>query len=245
MFSLQNKKALITGATGGIGASIAETLHKAGAKLALSGTRAEKLQESVDEFKGDAISLPCNLSDLMAVQTLVKDAEEKLGGLDILICNAGITKDGLAMRMSDEDFASVLAVNLQASFTLMRSAMRGMMKQRSGRMISITSIVGVRGNAGQANYSASKAGLIGMSKSIAQEVASRGITVNCIAPGFIATPMTDKLNDQQKQAMLGVIPQGEFGKPEDIAAATLFLASDEARYITGQTIHVNGGMLMV
>lgn len=245
MFSLTGKKALVTGATGGIGGAIAGTLHQAGATVALSGTRAEKLQEVASALGERTFILPCNLADKAAVAKLSADAEEKMGGLDIIICNAGITKDGLSMRMSDDDFAAVLDINLASSFTLIRSSLRGMMKRRYGRIVTVTSIVGVMGNAGQANYAASKAGLIGMSKSIAAEVASRGITVNCIAPGFIKTAMTDVLTDTQKEAMNARIPMGVMGEPSDIAHAVVFLASEEARYITGQTLHINGGMLMI
>lgn len=246
MFSLSGKTALVTGASGGIGGAIAAALHAAGATVVLSGTREDKLQECAAALGNARIHcVPCNLSDLESVKALAAKAEELTGGLHILVNSAGITKDGLAMRMSDEDWQNVLNVNLTASFVLIRSLLRGMMKRRTGRIINITSIVGTMGNAGQANYAASKAGMVGMSKSLAGEVASRNITINCIAPGFISTAMTDKLNDDQKNAMLGAIPMGAFGTPEDIAAAALFLASDEARYITGQTLHVNGGMLMV
>jgi 3-oxoacyl-[acyl-carrier protein] reductase len=245
MFSLAGKKALITGASGGIGETIAKRLADAGAAVALSGTRKEKLDEVNGALGGKASVLTCNLSDKEAVKKLAGDAEAALGGLDIIINNAGITKDGLAMRMSDEDWQQVLDVNLTASFILIRSALRGMMKQRFGRVVNVTSIVGVMGNAGQANYCASKAGIIGMSKSLAAEVASRNITINCVAPGFISTPMTDALNDAQKQAMKDCIPMGAFGEAADVAAAVHFLASGEAKYVTGQTLHVNGGMLMV
>ena len=245
MFSLAGKKALITGASGGIGETIAKRLADAGAAVALSGTRKEKLDEVNGALGGKASVLTCNLSDKEAVKKLAGDAEAALGGLDIIINNAGITKDGLAMRMSDEDWQQVLDVNLTASFILIRSALRGMMKQRFGRVVNVTSIVGVMGNAGQANYCASKAGIIGMSKSLAAEVASRNITINCVAPGFISTPMTDALNDAQKQAMKDRIPMGAFGEAADVATAVHFLASGEAKYVTGQTLHVNGGMLMV
>ncbi|NDF11581.1 MAG: 3-oxoacyl-[acyl-carrier-protein] reductase [Proteobacteria bacterium] len=245
MFSLNGKKALVTGATGGIGGAIAATLHQAGATVSLSGTRQEKLQELSSQLGERTFALPCNLADKVAVAKLAADAEEKMGGLDIIICNAGITKDGLSMRMSDEDFMHVIDINLASSFTLIRSSLRGMMKRRYGRIVTITSIVGVMGNPGQANYAASKAGLIGMSKSIAAEVASRGITVNCIAPGFIRTAMTDVLTDAQKEGMNAKIPMGMMGESQDIANTALFLASEESRYITGQTIHVNGGMIMI
>lgn len=245
MLSLKNKKVLITGASGGIGAAIAKALSHQGAEVTLSGTRLERLQETAKGLTGKHHVLPCNLSDNGDVETLISRAEELMGGLDILVNNAGITRDGLAMRMKDEDWETVLQVNLTAVFRLIRSSLKNMMKQRSGRIINITSVVGVTGNPGQVNYCASKAGLIGMSKSLALEVASRGITVNCVAPGFIETPMTDKLNDIQKEAINKNIPLGRVGKPEEIANAVAFLASDEASYITGQTLHVNGGMAMV
>lgn len=246
MFDLNGKTALVTGATGGIGAAIARVLHKAGATVAISGTRANVLEELKAELGGErVVVLPCNLSDAAAVEKLVPEAEAAMGSLDILVNNAGITKDGLAMRMKDEDWASVIDVNLTASFRLARAAMRGMMKKRWGRIVNITSVVGVMGNPGQANYVASKAGVIGLTKSLAQELAARNVTVNAVAPGFIATPMTDVLNDKQKEAILGRVPAGKLGSPEDIAAAVLYLASEEAGYVTGQTIHVNGGMAMI
>jgi 3-oxoacyl-[acyl-carrier protein] reductase len=245
MFDLTGKKALVTGASGGIGGAIAAALSAQGAEVALSGTRKERLEAVAGEISGKSHILPCDLSDKEAVKNLAKQAEEAMGGLDIIINNAGITKDNLAMRMSDEDWQDVLDINLTSSFLLVRGALRGMMKRKSGRIINITSIVGVMGNPGQANYAASKGGMIGMSKSLAAEVASRGITINCIAPGFIATAMTDKLTDDQKNAMTDRIPAGAMGEAADIANAAVFLASDEASYITGQTIHVNGGMLMV
>jgi 3-oxoacyl-[acyl-carrier protein] reductase len=246
MFSLAGKTALITGATGGIGASVAKALHNAGATIAISGTRAAVLEELKASLGGERVHvLPCNLSSAEDVEKLVPAAEAAMGGLDILVNNAGITKDGLAMRMKDEDWQAVLDVNLTSAFRLARAAMRGMMKKRWGRIISVTSIVGVTGNPGQANYVASKAAIIGMSKSMAQELAARNVTVNCVAPGFIATPMTDALNDKQKEAILGRIPAGRMGGPDDIAAAVLYLASDEASYVTGQTLHVNGGMAMI
>jgi len=245
MFSLNGKKALVTGASGGIGAAIAKTLHDAGATVAISGTRVAVLEEVKASIGERVHVLPCNLSSAEDVEKLIPAAEAAMGGLDILVNNAGITKDGLAMRMKDEDWQAVIDVNLTATFRLCRAAMRGMMRQRGGRIINITSIVGVTGNPGQANYVASKAGLIGLTKSIAVELASRGITANCIAPGFIATPMTDVLNDKQKEAILGRIPSGRMGGPGDIAAATLYLASDEAGYVNGQTLHINGGMAMV
>jgi 3-oxoacyl-[acyl-carrier protein] reductase len=246
MFDLNGKTALVTGATGGIGAAIARALHKAGATVAISGTRAQVLEELKAELGGErVIVLPCNLSDAAAVEKLVPEAEAAMGALDILVNNAGITKDGLAMRMKDEDWAAVIDVNLTASFRLARAAMRGMMKKRHGRIINITSVVGVTGNPGQANYVASKAGVIGLTKSLAQELAARNVTVNAVAPGFIATPMTDVLNDKQKEMILGRVPAGKLGTPDDVAAAVLYLASDEANYVTGQTLHVNGGMAMI
>jgi len=246
MFDLTGKTALVTGATGGIGAAIAKVLHKAGATVAISGTRANVLEELKAELGGERIFvLPCNLSDAAAVEKLVPEAEAAMGSLDILVNNAGITKDGLAMRMKDDDWASVIDVNLTASFRLARAAMRGMMKKRWGRIVNITSVVGVTGNPGQANYVASKAGVIGLTKSLAQELAARNVTVDAVAPGFIATPMTDVLNDKQKEMILGRVPAGKLGTPDDIAAAVLYLASDEANYVTGQTLHVNGGMAMI
>ncbi len=245
MFSLEGKKALVTGATGGIGAAIAKSLHDAGAKIALSGTREDVLAERAAELGADTHMLPCNLSDLSAVDALIPAAEEAMEGLDILVNNAGITRDNLAMRMKDEEWDQVIAVNLTASFRLARNCLRGMMKRRHGRIIGITSIVGTTGNPGQMNYAASKAGMVGMSKALAQEVASRGITVNCIAPGFIETPMTDALNEKQREAILATIPTGRLGQADEIAAAALYLASDEAAYVTGQTLHVNGGMAMI
>ena len=246
MFDLTGKTALVTGATGGIGAAIAKALHKAGATVAISGTRAQVLEELKAELGGERVHvLACNLSDPAAVEKLVPAAEAAMGGLDILVNNAGITRDGLAMRMKDEDWSAVIDVNLTASFRLARAAMRGMMKKRWGRIVNITSVVGVTGNPGQANYVASKAGVIGLTKSLAQELAARSVTVNAVAPGFIATPMTDVLNDKQKESILGRVPAGKLGSPEDIAAAVLYLASEEAGYVTGQTLHVNGGMAMV
>lgn len=245
MFNFTGKTALITGASGGIGAAIAMALHKAGATIAISGTRVEKLEDLKAQIGENVHVLPCNLSSAEDVEKLIPAAEAAMGGLDILVNNAGITKDGLAMRMKDDDWQAVIDVNLTSNFRLCRAAMRGMMKKRAGRIVNITSIVGVTGNPGQANYVASKAGVIGLSKSLAQELATRGVTVNCIAPGFIATPMTDVLNDKQKETILTKIPAGRMGTPEDIAAAVLFLASDEAGYVTGQTLHVNGGMAMI
>ena len=246
MFNLIGKTALITGATGGIGAAIAKALHGAGATVAISGTRANVLEELKASLGGERVHvLTCNLTDAADVEKLVPAAEAAMGSVDILVNNAGITKDGLAMRMKDEDWQAVIDVNLTAAFRLSRAVMRGMMKKRAGRIINITSIVGVTGNPGQANYVASKAGIIGLSKSLAQELASRNVTVNCVAPGFIATPMTDVLNEKQREGILGRVPAGRLGTPEEIAAATLYLASDEAAYVTGQTIHVNGGMAMI
>jgi 3-oxoacyl-(acyl-carrier-protein) reductase len=245
MFDLTGKSALITGASGGIGAAIATALHGAGATVALSGTREGPLQDLAAALGSRAHVLACNLSDAAAVEALPKQAAAVLGQVDILVNNAGITRDNLFMRMSDEEFQSVLDVNLTAAFRLMRGVMRGMMKARWGRIVSVTSIVGATGNPGQGNYAASKAGLVGMSKSLAQEVASRGITVNCVAPGFIATPMTDKLTDDQKARINTQIPAGRMGTPGEIAAAVLYLASPEAGYVTGATLHVNGGMAML
>ncbi|WP_340150056.1 3-oxoacyl-[acyl-carrier-protein] reductase [uncultured Sneathiella sp.] len=245
MFDLTGKCALVTGASGGLGAVIARDLHRQGATVALSGTREEALQKVAAELKDRVHALPCNLSDMAAVDNLIKQAEEAMGQVDILVNNAGLTRDGLAMRMKDEDWDMVLDVNLKAAFKLSRNALRGMMKQRFGRIIGITSIVGVTGNPGQMNYAASKAGMIGMSKSLAQEVATRGITVNCVAPGFIETAMTDALPDAQRDALLTAVPAGTLGKPEDISAAVVYLASEEAAYVTGQTLHVNGGMAMI
>lgn len=245
MFNLDGKTALVTGATGGIGAAIARTLHGAGATVAISGTRAEKLHELAAELGDRVHVIAANLSDRSSVDALAKSAIDAMGSVDILVNNAGITKDNLAMRMKEEEWDTVLQVNLESAFRLMKGVMRGMMKARWGRMVNITSVVGVTGNPGQANYAASKAGMIGMSKSMAQEVASRGITVNCVAPGFIATPMTDALTEDQKAAITVAIPSGKLGTPEDIASAVLYLASDEAQYVTGQTLHVNGGMAMI
>jgi 3-oxoacyl-[acyl-carrier protein] reductase len=244
MFDLTGKSALVTGASGGIGAAIARALHGAGATVALSGTRVEPLAALAAELGPRAHVLPCDLSDPVAVDGLVKQAVDAMGAVDVLVNNAGITRDGLAMRMSDDDWQAVIDVNLTATFRLCRAAMRGMMKARWGRIVNISSVVGATGNGGQANYAASKAGMIAMSKSIAQELASRGITVNAVAPGFIATPMTDKLNDDQKARILGGIPAGRMGESADIAAAVLYLASPEAGYVTGATLHVNGGMHM-
>lgn len=245
MFDLSGKNALVTGASGGIGRAIAASLSEAGAKVALSGTRENVLEEVKASLKGEAACVPCNLSDPEAVNGLVAAAEEAVGPLDIIIANAGVTRDGLLMRMKDEDWNDVININLNSYFRIVKSAMRGMMKRRSGRIIGITSIVGVTGNPGQANYCASKAGMIGFTKSVAQEVASRGITVNCVAPGFIESPMTDVLPDAQKEALLGQIPANRLGVGADIAAACVYLSSEEAAYVTGQTLHVNGGMAMI
>ena len=245
MFDLTDKTALITGATGGIGGAIAKALHAQGATVGISGRNEEKLAALAGELGERVHVLPADLSDSEAIASLVKAADEAMGQIDILVNNAGLTRDGLSMRMSDEDWQTVIDVNMGATFKLAKAVQRGMMKRRSGRIINIASVVGVTGNPGQCNYVASKAGMIGWSKAMAQEVASRGITINCIAPGFIATAMTDALNDEQKAAITANIPSGEMGSSEDIAAAAAYLASDEAAYVTGQTIHVNGGMAMV
>jgi 3-oxoacyl-[acyl-carrier protein] reductase len=245
MFDLTGKNALITGASGGIGADIARALHAQGAAVGLSGTRVEPLEALALELGSRAHVLPCNLSDMEAVKALPKAAAEAMGSVDILVNNAGITRDNLFMRMSDDEWQSVLDVNLTATFQLCKGVMRGMMKARWGRIVNISSIVGATGNPGQANYAASKAGLIGMSKSLAYEVASRGITVNAVAPGFIATAMTDKLTDEQKSGIMGQIPAGRMGTPDEIASAVVYLASVEAAYVTGATLHVNGGMAML
>ncbi len=245
MFDLTGKKALVTGATGGIGGAIARALHAQGAHVALSGTRADALATLKGALGDRAEALPCNLADREAVSGLPAQAEEVLGGLDILVANAGITRDNLFMRMKDAEWDEVLGVNLTSTFLLMRACLRGMMKRRWGRIIPITSVVGVTGNPGQGNYAASKAGLIGMSKALAQEVASRNITVNCIAPGFIETAMTASLDDAQKERINIMVPAGRMGAPDDIAAAVVYVASEEAAYMTGQTLHVNGGMAMI
>ena len=244
MFDLTGKSALVTGASGGIGGAIARSLHAAGASVALSGTRVDPLNTLAEELGERAHVVPCNLSDRDAVKALPGQAIEAMGGLDILVNNAGMTKDNLFMRLKDEEWDQVLEINLTSTMMLMRAVMRPMMKARAGRIINISSIVGVTGNPGQANYAASKAGVIGMGKSVAQEVASRGITVNAIAPGFITTAMTDVLTDEQKAGLLAGVPMGRMGTSDEIAAAALFLASDEAGYVTGQTLHVNGGMAM-
>lgn len=245
MFDLTGKKALVTGASGGIGAAIARALHGQGAAVALSGTREPALRELADSLGDRTHVAACVLSDRVAVAALPAAVDEALGGLDVLVNNAGITRDTLAMRMRDEDWDDVLEINLTAAFRLSRACLRGMMKQRWGRIINVTSVVGVVGNPGQANYVASKAGMVGMSKSLAAEVASRGITVNAVAPGYIETPMTDALNAEQREKILTAIPSGRIGQPADVASACAFLASDEAAYVTGQTLHVNGGMAMI
>ena len=245
MFDLTGKCALVTGATGGIGGAVARTLHAQGATVGLSGTREAVLRELAAELGARAHVLPCNLADAAAVEALPKQAEAAMGQLDILVNNAGLTRDNLFMRMKDEEWDTVLAVNLTSAFRLSRGVLRGMMKRRWGRIISITSVVGVTGNPGQGNYAASKAGMIGMSKSLAQEIASRGITVNCVAPGMIKTAMTDALDDGQRERLLNAIPAGRLGDSADVANCVLFLASGEAGYVTGQTLHVNGGMAMI
>ena len=244
MFDLTGKTALVTGASGGLGSSIAKALAAQGARLALSGSNAAKLEAFAKELGGDHVTLVCDLGDSEQVDQLVPRAVEALGQLDILVNNAGVTRDNLAMRMKDEEWDQVITINLEGAFRLMRAAMKPMMRARHGRIINITSVVGVTGNPGQANYVASKAGLIGMSKAFAQEVASRGITVNCVAPGFMTSAMTDALNDAQKDAILSKIPTGAMGSGDDIGAAVVYLASNEAGYVTGQTLHVNGGMAM-
>lgn len=243
-FSLTDKKALITGATGGIGGAIVRNFNNAGANLAISGSRKEKLDSFAAELGGRAIPIVCDLSQPANADMLIKEAEEKLAGLDILVCNAGVTKDNLALRMKDEEWQQVIDINLTAGFRLARAAIKGMLKRRCGRIIFITSVVAWTGNPGQANYCASKAGLTGMAKSLAQEVASRGITINCIAPGFIATQMTDVLNEEQKARINQNIPLGRMGSSDDIAAGAVYLASNAAAYITGQTLHINGGLYM-
>ena len=246
MFNLDGKRALVTGATGGLGGEIAKLLYAQGALVALSGTRAEKLESLAAELGDRAYVVPCNLSDGEAVDGLPKAASEAMGGaVDILVANAGITRDGLLMRMKQDDWDLVQKVNLESYFRLSKACLRAMMKARWGRIIGITSVVGVTGNPGQTNYAASKAGMIGFSKSLAQEVASRGVTVNCIAPGFIASPMTDELSEAQREAILTKIPAGTLGAGSDIATAALYLASNEASYVTGQTLHINGGMAMI
>ena len=246
MFSLDGMTALVTGASGGLGSSIAKALAGQGARLAVSGSNADKLERFRGELGGDHVALACNLSDGEAVDRLVPQAVEALGGkLDILVNNAGVTRDNLLMRMKDDEFEQVLKVNLEAAFRLMRAAAKPMMKARFGRIISVTSVVGVTGNPGQANYVASKAGLIGMTKAVAQELASRSVTANCIAPGFMTSAMTEALTDDQRAGILSRIPMGQMGSGEDIGAACVYLASREAGYVTGQTLHVNGGMAMI
>lgn len=245
MFDLTGKTALVTGATGGIGGAIARALHAQGATVAISGTRREVLDTLAAELKERVHVLPCNLSDSAEVEELVPSAEKKMGQLDILVANAGITRDNLFVQLRDEDWNDVINVNLTATFRLARAATKLMMRKRFGRIIGITSVVGVTGNAGQVNYAASKAGLIGMMKSIGAEYARRNVTANCIAPGFITTAMTDALNEKQREGVLGKVPAGRLGTPEDIGAAAVYLASNEANYVTGQTIHVNGGMAMI
>jgi len=245
MFDLNNRVALVTGASGGLGSAIARALHKQGAKVVLSGTRRDALDALAAELGEGAFVAVCNLSDKDSVEKLVPEAEALAGPLDILVNNAGVTRDGLFLRMKDEDWETVLTVNLTSAFRLSRAVLKGMMKRRYGRIVNITSIVGVTGNGGQANYAASKAGLIGMSKSLAAEVATRNVTVNCVAPGFIASPMTDVLTDKQKEAIMATIPAARLGQGEEIGAACVYLASSEAAYVTGQTLHVNGGMAMI
>jgi 3-oxoacyl-[acyl-carrier protein] reductase len=245
MFDLTGRTALVTGASGGIGGAIARALHQQGATVALSGTRRESLDALAASLGERVHVVPCNLSDMTAVEALVPDAEKAMGQLDILICNAGITRDNLFVQLRDEDWDDVIRINLTATFRLARAATKLMMRKRFGRIIAITSVVGVTGNPGQGNYTASKAGLIGMMKTLGAEYARRGVTANCIAPGFIATPMTDVLNDKQRETILTKVPAGRLGTPDDIAAAAVYLSSNEAAYVTGQTIHVNGGMAMI
>jgi 3-oxoacyl-[acyl-carrier protein] reductase len=245
MFDLAGKTALVTGATGGLGGTIAKALQRQGATVALSGTRREVLDGLAAEIGERVHVLPCNLADKNEVEALVPKAEETMGQLDILVANAGITRDNLFVQLKDEDWDQVIDVNLTATFRLTRAAVRGMMRRRFGRVIGITSVVGVTGNPGQGNYAASKAGMIGMIKSVAAEYARRGVTANCVAPGFISTPMTDKLNEKQREAILSRVPAGRLGTSEDVAAAVVYLASNEANYMTGQTLHVNGGMAMI
>lgn len=245
MFDLNGKTALVTGATGGLGGAIARVLHARGATVAISGTRKEVLDQLAGDLKERVHVLPCDLGDKDQVEALVPKAEEAMEKLDILVANAGITRDNLFVQLRDEDWDTVININLTATFRLARAAMKTMMRRRYGRIIGITSVVGVTGNPGQGNYTAAKAGMIGMIKSLAKEYARRGVTANCVAPGFIATPMTDKLNDKQREAILTMVPANRLGTPDDIAAAVAYLASDEASYVTGQTLHVNGGMAMI
>ena len=245
MFDLSDRTALVTGASGGIGGAIARALHRQGAAVALSGTREAALRELAAALGGRSHVLPCDLADPVATERLVKDAEAAMGRVDILVNNAGLTRDGLAVRMKDEDWQAVIDVDLTAGFRLARGCLRGMMKRRWGRIVGIASVVGVTGNAGQANYAAAKAGMIGLSKALAAEVASRGITVNCVAPGFIATAMTEALPEDRRARLAAAIPAGRLGSAEDVAACVVFLAGDEAAYVTGQTLHVNGGMAMI
>jgi 3-oxoacyl-[acyl-carrier protein] reductase len=245
MFELTGKTALVTGATGTIGATIARSLHGQGATVAISGTRREVLDRLATELGGRVHILPANLADTAETEALVPRAEEAMGQLDILVANAGVTRDNLLVQLRDEDWEQVIAINLSATFRLSRAAVRGMMRRRFGRVIAITSVVGTTGNPGQANYVAAKAGIAGMIKAMAQEYAKRGVTANCVAPGFIVTPMTDKLNDKQRQTIVAKIPASRAGTPAEVAAAVVFLASNEAGYVTGQTLHVNGGMAMI
>jgi 3-oxoacyl-[acyl-carrier protein] reductase len=245
MFDLTGKTALVTGATGTIGGSIARTLHAQGAKVTISGTRQEVLEQLAGELGQRVHVLPCNLADAAAVETLVTRSEEVMGQLDILVANAGVTRDNLLVQLRDEDWDQVIAINMTATFRLTRAAVRGMMRRRFGRVIAITSVVGTTGNPGQANYVAAKAGIAGMIKATAAEYAKRGVTANCVAPGFIVTPMTDKLNDKQREVILSKVPANRAGTPDEVAAAVVFLASNEAGYVTGQTLHVNGGMVMI
>jgi 3-oxoacyl-[acyl-carrier protein] reductase len=245
MFDLSGRMALVTGASGGLGSAIARALHGQGAIVTLSGTRKDALQSLAAELKDRVFVVPCNLSDPAAVEQLVPETEAAMGGIDVLVNNAGLTRDGIAMRMKDSDWDDVIAVNLTATFRLSRAVLKPMLKRRYGRIINITSVVGVTGNQGQANYAASKAGMIGLSKSLAREVAARNVTVNCVAPGFIESPMTDVLTDAQKTAILSAVPAGRLGSGNDIAAAVVYLASSEAAYVTGETLHVNGGMAMI
>ena len=245
MPNLTGKTALVTGATGTIGGSIARTLHAQGATVAISGTRQEVLEQLAGQLGERVHVLPCNLADAAAVETLVTRSEQVMGQLDILVANAGVTRDNLLVQLRDEDWDQVIAINLSATFRLTRAAVRGMMRRRFGRVIAITSVVGTTGNPGQANYVAAKAGIAGMIKATAAEYAKRGVTANCVAPGFIVTPMTDRLNDKQREVILSKVPANRAGTPDEVAAAVVFLASNEAAYVTGQTLHVNGGMVMI